>query len=98
MSQNKHTPGPWSWGKDRCGLYGSGPDNEVLRYERYEGMWLHYCESKNANANLIAAAPDLLQALDDLLRDAEDPMDKATTEYFRKQARAAMAKARGEQP
>lgn len=44
---------------------------------------------------LMQAAPDLLQALDDLLRDAKDPMDKATTEYFRKQAFTAIAKATG---
>lgn len=59
MSKNQHTPGPWTWGKDNCGLYGSGDDNEVLTYERHEGMWLSYGDSQEANGRLIAAAPTM---------------------------------------
>ena len=64
---NKHTPGPWVWGEDYCGLYGSGRDREVMTHQRFEGMWLSHVDSQEANARLIAAAPDLLEALEDSL-------------------------------
>jgi len=60
---NKFTPGPWIWGSGYRGLYGAGPDNEVLDYEPYENMWLAHTEHREANARLIAAAPALLEAL-----------------------------------
>lgn len=63
MSELKHTPGPWIWGDEHRGLYGSGPNNEVLNYAHYEGMWVGFGEVGTANAHLIAAAPDLLEAL-----------------------------------
>ena len=71
MSQ--HTPGPWIWGKDYDGLYGAGPDNEVLTYASYEGMWLAYGSHREANALLIAAAPDLLEALREMYHAFLDP-------------------------
>jgi hypothetical protein len=86
-----HTPGPWIWADGHNGLFGAGPDNTVLEYEPYEGMWLGY-ERRDANARLIAAAPELLEALTraaDLL--ARDPKHDAAW----KQARAAIAKATG---
>ena len=70
----KHTPGPWIWGPDYDGLYGAGPDNAgrglvpwrarrpVLSYQPYEGMWLAHPEAE-ANARLIAAAPEMLDML-----------------------------------
>ena len=58
-----HTPGPWSWGDDYQGLFGSGPNNEVLTHYNYEGMHLSYGDKQAANARLIAAAPDWLAAL-----------------------------------
>ncbi len=59
-----HTPGPWAWGVGYRGL-GTAHD-EVLQWEAYEGMWLAYNDSREANARLIAAAPDLLASLSDL--------------------------------
>jgi len=61
----KHTPGPWIWGPDYGGLYGAGPDNAVLSYQPYEGMWLAHPEAE-ANARLIAAAPEMLDMLETL--------------------------------
>lgn len=58
-----HTPGPWIWGDDYHGLYGAGPDNEVLSYASYENCWLAYGDARVANACLIAAAPGLLGLL-----------------------------------
>jgi hypothetical protein len=63
MSEAKHTPGPWIWGDDYRGLYGAGPDNEVLCHASYEGMWLSHKPNREADARLIAAAPELLDEL-----------------------------------
>lgn len=57
-----HTPGPWTWGEGYNGLYGAGEN--VLTFVDYEGMYLSWSsKSQDANARLIAAAPDLLEAL-----------------------------------
>lgn len=102
------TDGPWHYGGDHTDVSGdvlyvgeitAGGSNyrgEIARVQSCDHIpnGISRDEAK-ANIRLIAAAPDLLLALDDLLRDACDPMDEATTEYFRKQARAAIAKARG---
>ncbi|WP_370601149.1 hypothetical protein [Pseudomonas nitroreducens] len=62
---SKHTPGPWKAIKN--GFYKQavmGPEGEYLTYsaggDRLKGDQLE------ANANLIAAAPDLLEALTEI--------------------------------
>ncbi len=59
-----HTPGPWIWNKDYEGLYGAGKCPAVLDYTQYEGLWIDGTDTAQvrANAQLIAAAPDLLKA------------------------------------
>jgi len=65
-----HTPGPWVWGDNYRGLYGSGgEEDEVLQYAPYDGLWLAYVNGREANARLIAAAPELLKALKVLLNE-----------------------------
>lgn len=88
---SKHTPGPWIWGRDYLGLFGAGPDNEVLDHAHYEGMWLGHNPYREANAALIAAAPDLLAALENILNNS----GHATLEQLLA-ARNAVAKAKGE--
>lgn len=63
VSSGQHTGGPWKWDEGFAGL--NGANNEaVLRWEPYEGMWLSVLEGREeANARLIAAAPELLEAL-----------------------------------
>ena len=90
---SKHTPGPWS--KKAIAT--------ILRYARKnDGLWTEECSEDefipdDADARLIAAAPDLLKVLDVLLKlhdsevFVEDPWDKTMEE-----ARAAIAKATGE--
>ena len=86
----KHTPGPWGW------------DSTVWDYDPVqEAPWLVttegdrvlsgsiQCTSK-ANARLIAAAPDLLEALQGFIEGAE------AMGWSTKKARAAIAKATGE--
>lgn len=62
IKKNTHTPGPWIWAQDYQGLYGAGPDNQVLAFYHCEGMHLGE-NNKEGNAALLSAAPDMLKAL-----------------------------------
>ena len=95
----KHTPGPWTtYNPSTAQLYYSlritsetdGHDVAALipngkNAERWE-----------ANARLIAAAPDLLAALDEMLGDAETMNAPYRNDAICERARAAIAKATGE--
>ena len=75
---NGHTPGPWSFrGCEGGWAIDFNEDQEQVVDFVYE----------EADARLIAAAPDLLEALECLL--------KADHDDVRAMARAAIAKARG---
>lgn len=98
MAGTKFTPGPWGWDGERLvGL--KGP---VLDYAAYEGMWFarYDADEDTANAHLIAAAPDLYEALSLFLEVAEafseegSPLPSDGPSFDR--ARTALAKARGE--
>ena len=91
MAEKKFTPGPWIAVYRGC--YGEGAEGDVHQ----EAAWDAYPldsgfmrgEFKYPDACLIAAAPELYEALDNILKrgltiDLIDP------------ARAALAKARGE--
>jgi len=103
---SKHTPGPWISGEydDSCGYdcmtggisigpRGNGPvhlDGANYGQERCKAIKPEALERMEADARLIAAAPDLLEALKglvDLAHEAGFPCDKAE---------AAIAKATGE--
>jgi hypothetical protein len=58
----KHTPGPWEWCETKTGLY--GPDYPIIDTDRDWGMFLHPTNLE-ANARLISAAPELLEALEE---------------------------------
>ena len=63
MSETQHTPGPWER-KDRYPLDGYkrevfGGGRHIASVHTAFGVW----DANEANANLIAAAPDLLAAL-----------------------------------
>jgi hypothetical protein len=110
MKMSKHTPGPWHFVPENTGLmpdhgygilYGEpdywgweknlyvsvGCSNNVLR-ELGEG-------AAEANARLIAAAPDLLAALERMVTDYGDVPDSsdADGQSVIAAARAAIAKA-----
>ena len=97
MSETKHTPGPWRWR-----IHGASGDKKLVGSNEVPLVWQdrHWqCPSQDANAALIAAAPDLLAACDALLEIVllyED--DDLVTEHqlwvARKVAAAALAKAR----
>jgi hypothetical protein len=73
MSNTKHTPGPWSksLSKTRFNIHAPSFLRLATAWIRPEGGSLDEIE---ANARLIAAAPELLEALEAVLRfDANMP-------------------------
>jgi hypothetical protein len=96
---DKHTPGPWEWAESYNGLWNPETREEVLTHQDYEGMWLSYGASQDANARLIAAAPDLLDALRGIvaLWDHHASAHGDGVIYpLHKAAKSAIAKATGE--
>jgi hypothetical protein len=95
MNTTKHTPGPWSASKDG---YIDAPDGALVAKVHTEG------DAATHDANLIAAALDLLAALRDMLSAADaigatqgeaTPAEDALFEA-RRSARAAITKATGQ--
>ena len=101
-----HTPGPWyvdpqGWnashsfyirGSDKNGEQLSWGKGAVARLPRSTVM------PSEANARLIAAAPDLLAALQAIIKSLSDHDDKGMIEHAQQMinARAAIAKAEGQ--
>lgn len=88
-----HTPGPWEafdeW--ESMDDYLSPPEGEPPMVKIGD---ICYVVPTNDDAHLIAAAPELLEALEEIIgngRDAE--LDSFTVQI----ARAAIAKAKGEE-
>ena len=94
----KHTPGPWDFDLDPNGAFwvtvAPVRDMQDPTTIARRGEWGHRCEESHANARLIASAPDMLAALISLLED----VGRANSMPGAVQARAAIAKATGEQP
>ena len=90
----KHTPGPWSKYVNKM--------NDVTIIKRFpDGQESHEvarCKSGFGDANLIAAAPELLESLQVVLRDFAAVYDIGDVEMQPAiyQARAAIQKATGE--
>lgn len=98
MSEAKHTPGPWVIDHETrpaevCCIYGTNHPNSFVYVRGALGYWSADRDENMANATLIAAAPELLEALRELLAEAEDGI--ATSPLARSKARAAIAKATG---
>ena len=89
-----HTPGSWDYGPyvvhdddgNQAGRFLSTIDGDVIAYVDV---------TNEANARLIAAAPDMLEALAAVVADGDDSLEQITAPSW-KQAIAALAKARGE--
>lgn len=92
----KHTPGPWTYGRVRLGQGFAEWIVTAIHHERGRSNVLIAGDTQNhtpsdeaeANARLIAAAPDLLEAVRDMISDHGD-LSEATLAF----ARAALAKA-----
>jgi len=68
---SKHTPGPWSHATD-FGQVGSIETDDGLVIAQAQALVSDPDRSvRNANARLIAAAPDLLEALYNMLEDGD---------------------------
>lgn len=88
---NKHTPGPWNRIKGDRNVYSAA--GTVCKTPAILGGG-SAATNWEANARLIAAAPDLLEALEALLDYAESGWDHFPDVSVN--ARAAIARARGE--
>jgi hypothetical protein len=93
---SEHTPGPWEWEKDDLGIWIS-----AVAYPQpiaKMGTFEHF--PQEANARLIAAAPDMLtalQAASDLFTITDNIVDPDARDVMR-MVRAVIAKAEGRTP
>jgi len=104
----QHTPGPWykmEGGMSIKGdipnliqIYAPNDDLEMICQVWKDGHLIHRTQDHKANARLIAAAPELLEALTALLTCTElnmDDMEQETRELI-DQAQAVILKATGD--
>ena len=85
---SKHTPGPWNY---KSPLEVVGSDGTTIKLI---GLTHAQYETDEANARLIAAAPELLEALQ--LLSASLPLNHKVDSKVVAKCRSAIAKAKGE--
>jgi hypothetical protein len=94
-----HTPGPWFITRTEsspCSIEASGNEAAIAKVYLTDPKIHKRTPEHHANARLIAAAPDLLQALSDLTdwgRTHTSPRDANSPHHLLVAARAAIAKA-----
>jgi len=93
-----HTPGPWQVSNDNVVHNGEARVAKVLRHRGWES-------DDEANARLIAAAPEMLEALHGILSQENaavigngGPWNDPVTRAAFNAVRAAIAKAEGREP
>jgi hypothetical protein len=99
----QHTPGPWKLWDDQPSEWtvraSAGPEylSGVVATVRVDWIYEHQREQQRANARLIAAAPEMLEALRLVTStlNARDGHTLAEKLYATKVGRAAIAKAEG---
>lgn len=95
MNESKHTPGPWFHYDDRS----STERHEIVAMGKTVARvyCTNGCEAEDkANARLIAAAPDLLEACEAMLEEMQVWETEQGEHPAATLARAAIAKAKGE--
>ena len=102
---SKHTPGPWVVVGSRTKYVEARLVGSLMQEVAACGPTLAdegYGQQQEANARLIAAAPDLLEALQDIAEYWNQDQNEAAMAdacwHAIHTARAAIAKATGEQP
>lgn len=98
MSKMSHTPGPWSYENEGQTVYvGDQIEGQWIAQVRGWG-WLQKLKNgeavQDANGRLIAAAPELLEALQNII-DSVDKGHAVILVPLAANARAAIAKATG---
>ena len=97
----KHTPGPWHTYGLPAQARIIGPKGEAVASCRAKYRDRESADTRDANAMLIAAAPDMLDALRGIIESLENryPDTGAAARIWRAivGARAAIARATGEQ-
>ncbi len=94
MKKQQHTPGPWRVTYDGTAYFVQEHLKiEVLSVDEH-GNPCKWSKEREGNARLIAAAPELLEALE-LLVDNPYREGTESDERLRRIARAAIAKATG---
>jgi hypothetical protein len=94
---NQHTQGPWSFKTNWCDMVASDEGVICIIMEDNEKGINRTKLVNRANARLIAASPDLLEALESLI--AMDDADGMGVDGWEKRfnvARAAVSRARGQ--
>jgi hypothetical protein len=101
MSETKHTPGPWYWcdGEDEDDMsYLTSASGQICSFGKF-GEYYPQCgdEPCEADRNLIAAAPELLEAATNALWwwDGGNKISPKASDCIAR-LRAAIAKAKGE--
>ena len=92
---SKHTPGPWEIeGTPRSGwdIFSLGEERRYITSDPMRERAINY----ERDARLMAAAPDLLEALEKVVSFVDAGQGTWTVEEQQK-ARAAIAKAKGEE-
>jgi hypothetical protein len=96
---NEHTPGPWTYKLDNDSpvnfeiTTAHAPTSIVSGCGCCDSPWV----SSEADARLIAAAPELLEALEEIVKEYyENPDNGRTLRWAIDGAKEAIAKAKGE--
>lgn len=71
MTKSKHTKGPWTLSSD-LSIWGTSPLNAKVRLLNMTSHSPSNGIDQSANAQLIAAAPEMLEALKDLYKSIKD--------------------------
>lgn len=101
MNTARYTPGPWHWHDDTLTTSDGTPVLMGGTYLRDHRVVAVSIDVRDADASLIAAAPDLLEALKEARHWLTEAADWNGTDYvhypFSKTIDAAIAKAEGAQ-
>ncbi len=93
---SKHTPGPWIFEERVAGFDILAPES-VYYVAEYLGVDCGVIDNI-ADACLIAAAPELLEALEEIVKEyCENPDNGRTLRWAIDGAKEAIAKAKGEE-
>ena len=92
-----HTPGPWHVEHHIGDWFLITPRNHIIAETASTSVAPTYSQ-QSANARLIAAAPELLEALEDALNTIKALDEDYDERGSYRRGEAAIAKAKGEQP